>query len=247
MAVALRDPLEPLLRPDLTLSRFSPARLEEISAQIGYRFTDDALLVQALTHGSTQKHKGDYQRLEFLGDRVLGLVVAEHLFKAYPGRGEGELTAMHSGLVRGESCAAAGDTIALSDLVIIGTGERAKGMNMNRTVLGDVMEALVAAIYLDGGLEEARAFVLRTWDGLLKHPSVAMKDPKTFLQEWALARALPIPAYRIVSREGPEHEPVFVIAVEVKGKAPAEGTAKTKRGAEMDAAEQFLKREGIRP
>jgi ribonuclease-3 len=229
------------------LTRFSPSRFEDVSTQIGYRFSDQDLLVQALTHGSTQKHQGDYQRLEFLGDRVLGLVIAEHLFRAYPGHGEGELTAIHSGLVRGESCAAAGDTIGLSELVIIGTGERAKGMNLNRTVLGDVMEALVAAIYLDGGMDQARAFVLRTWEGLLKHPSMAVKDPKTFLQEWALARALPIPAYSIVSREGPEHEPVFVVSVEVKGKQPALGTAKSKRAAEMDAADVFLKREGIRP
>ena len=137
--------------------------------------------------------------------------------------------------------------IGLSDLVIIGAGERAKGMNLNRTVLGDAMEALVAAIYLDGGFEQARAFVLRCWDQQLKAPKPAVKDPKTFLQEWALARALPIPVYRIISREGPEHEPVFVVAVEVKDKAAAQGTAKSKRAAEMDAAEQFLKREGIRP
>lgn len=247
MALAVRYPLEPLLHPDLTLTRFPPEHLGRISEQIGYRFSDEALLVQALTHGSTQKHKGDYQRLEFLGDRVLGLVIAEHLFKAYPKHGEGELTALHSALVRGESCAAAGDTINLSELVILGTGERAKGMNLNRTVLGDVVEALVAAIYLDSGLEQARAFVLRAWDGLLKKPSFATKDAKTFLQEWALARALPIPSYNIVSREGPEHEPVFVVSVEVKGKAPALGTAKSKRGAEQDAAEVFLKREGIRP
>jgi len=231
----------------LTLARFTPARLDDIASRIGYRISDEALLAQALTHGSTEKHKGDYQRLEFLGDRVLGLVIAEHLFRAFPNHGEGELTAIHSGLVRGESCAAAGDAIGLSDLVIIGAGERAKGMNLNRTVLGDVMEALVAAVYLDGGLEEARRFVLRCWDGLLRQPRVAVKDPKTFLQEWALGRALPIPSYRIVSREGPEHEPVFVVSVEVQGKAPAEGTAKSKRGAEMDAADQFLKREGIRP
>lgn len=229
------------------MTRFSPSRFEQIAAQIGYRFSDEGLLVEALTHGSTQKHKGDYQRLEFLGDRVLGLIIAEHLFRDYPGHGEGELTAIHSGLVRGESCATAGDTIGLSDLVIIGTGERAKNMHLNRTVLGDVMEALVAAIYLDGGQEQARAFVLKAWDGLLKHPSMAVKDPKTFLQEWALARALPIPAYAVVSREGPEHEPVFVVSVGVKGKEPALGTAKAKRAAEMDAAENFLKREGIRP
>jgi ribonuclease-3 len=120
-------------------------------------------------------------------------------------------------------------------------------MHLNRTVLGDAMEALVAAIYLDGGLEAARAFVLRCWDPQLKAPHAALKDPKTFLQEWALARALPIPCYKVISREGPEHEPVFVISVEVKDRPAAEGTARSKRAAEMAAAEQFLKREGIRP
>lgn len=229
------------------MTRLSPARLGELSDQIGYRFSNGALLTEALTHGSTQKHKGDYQRLEFLGDRVLGLIIAEHLFRAHPTHGEGQLTAMHSALVRGESCAAAGDTIGLSEIVITGAGERAKGMNLNRTVLGDVMEALIAAVYLDGGMEQARTFVLRAWDGLLKRPTVAVKDAKTFLQEWALARALPIPTYTIVSREGPEHEPVFVVSVEVEGKAVAQGTAKSKRGAEQDAADIFLKREGIRP
>ena len=229
------------------MTSINPARLDEITERLGYRFRNQALLTEALTHGSTQKHKGDYQRLEFLGDRVLGLVIAEHLFRAHPGDEEGLLTHELSSLVRSEACAEAGDTIGLSDLVIIGSGERAKGMNLNRTVLGDAMEALVAAIYLDSGLEEARAFVLRCWDAQLKAPKLAAKDPKTFLQEWALARALPIPAYRIISREGPEHEPVFVVSVEVKDRPPAEGTAKAKRAAEMDAAEQFLKREGIRP
>ena len=229
------------------MTSLSPARLDEITERLGYRFRNHALLNEALTHGSTQKHKGDYQRLEFLGDRVLGLLIAEHLFRAHPGDEEGQLTHVLSSLVRSEACAEAGDTIGLSDLVIIGSGERAKGMNLNRTVLGDAMEALVAAIYLDSGLDEARAFVMRCWDSQLKAPKLAAKDPKTFLQEWALARALPIPAYRIISREGPEHEPVFVVSVEVKDRPPAEGTAKAKRAAEMDAAEQFLKREGIRP
>jgi dsRNA-specific ribonuclease len=126
------------------LTSFNPARLDEITERLGYRFRNHALLVEALTHGSTQKHKGDYQRLEFLGDRVLGLVIAEHLFRAHPGDEEGQLTHVLSSLVRSEACADAGDTIGLSDLVIIGTGERAKGMNLNRTVLGDAMEALVA-------------------------------------------------------------------------------------------------------
>lgn len=239
--------MEPILQPDLILNRLSPSRFEDFTSRTGYRFNDQDLLIEALTHGSTQKHKGDYQRLEFLGDRVLGLIIAEHLFRTYPNHGEGELTAIHSALVRGQSCAKAGDTIGLSDFVIIGTGERAKGMNLNRTLLGDVMEALVAAIYLDGGFAAARTFVLKAWETLLDHPSVATKDAKTFLQEWALARALPIPTYTMLSREGPEHEPVFVVSVDVKGKEPAAGTAKSKRGAEMDAAANFLKREGIRP
>jgi len=229
------------------LSSFSTERLDEVSQRLGYRFANEALLTEALTHGSTQKHTGDYQRLEFLGDRVLGLIIAEHLFRTHPKDGEGHLTHVLSSLVRSEACAEAGDAIGLSDLVIIGAGERAKGMNLNRTVLGDAMEALVAAIYLDGGLEQARGFVLRCWDRQLKAPKAAVKDPKTFLQEWALARALPIPSYKVVSRDGPEHEPVFVVSVEVKDRALAEGTAGSKRGAEMDAAEQFLKREGIRP
>lgn len=239
--------MEPVLHPDLTLTPLSPKRLDEIIHQIGYRFADGALLIEALTHGSTQKHKGDYQRLEFLGDRVLGLIVAEQLFRTNAMLTEGELTAKHSALVRSEACAAAGDTIRLADLIIVGTGERAKGMNLNRTLIGDVMEALVAAIYLDGGLEAARDFVLKSWDAQFKTPAVAEKDAKTFLQEWALGRALPIPAYTMVSREGPEHEPVFVVSVDVKGRAPALGTAKSKQGAEKNAADVFLKREGIRP
>ncbi len=229
------------------MTPFPPERFEEISLQIGHRFADQSLLTRALTHGSTQKHKGDYQRLEFLGDRVLGLVIAEHLFRSFPALTEGELTPIHSGLVRAEACAAAGDTIGLSEIVIVGAGEKAKGVNLNRTVLGDVMEALVAAVYLDGGMETARAFVLRTWAELLKNPQAIVKDAKTYLQEWALARAYPIPNYRILSREGPEHEPVFVVAVEVKDHMPAEGSAKSKRGAEQEAAALFLKREGIRP
>ncbi len=229
------------------MTRISPTQFEEISALLDYRFCDKSLLARALTHGSSAKHNGDYQRLEFLGDRVLGLAIAEYLFRTNPQQSEGDLSAALSILVRGKACAIAGDTIRLGELVVLGSSEKAKGMNLNRTVLGDVMEALVAAIYLDGGLEEARRFVERTWEPQLQHPERMAKDAKTFLQEWALARALPIPAYKIVSREGPEHEPVFVVAVDIKGRLSAEGSAKSKRAAEQDAADQFLKREGIRP
>ena len=228
------------------MTRFTAARHDDIAQLIGYRFVNRALLAEALTHRSSPRQKRNYQRLEFLGDRVLGLVIAERLYADHPGLSEGELTARLSALVRGEACATAGDTVGLSDLVVIGDDERAKGMNLNRSVLGDVMEALIAAIYLDGGLEQARAFVLRCWKDLLSQPMVGVKDPKTFLQEWALARALAIPSYVVVKREGPEHEPVFAVAVNVQGMAPAQGSAKSKRAAEMAAAEAFLSREGIR-
>lgn len=228
------------------MTRFTAAQHDAIAERIGYRFANHSLLAEALTHRSSPKPKRNYQRLEFLGDRVLGLIISEQLYSAHPGHGEGELTALLSALVRGEACATAGDSIGLPDLVVIGADERAKGMHMNRSVLGDVMEALIAAIYLDGGLEQARAFVLRCWKDLLNQPSVAVKDSKTFLQEWALARALPVPAYQVVSREGLEHEPVFTVAVAIQGMTPAQGAAKSKRAAEMAAAEAFLNREGIR-
>ena len=226
--------------------KLTPERFEEISERLGYRFKDRLLLVTALSHASMQRKHGDYERLEFLGDRVLGLVIAEQLFRDNPNQREGQLSAKHSALVRAETCADAGEAIGLSDLIMVGSSERAKGMTANRTMQADVMEALIAAIYIDGGLEPARDLILRLWGPFFSKPRLAQKDAKTFLQEWALGRSLPIPQYGIVSREGPEHEPVFVVEVDVKGRAPAEGTAKSKRSAEQDAAAIFLEREGIR-
>lgn len=226
--------------------RLTPERFETISERIGYRFQDRLLLVTALSHSSMKRKHGDYERLEFLGDRVLGLVIAEYLFRRNTTHREGDLAASHSALVRAEACADAGIAIDLAGMIMVGSGERAKGMHANRTVQGDVMEALIAAIYLDGGLEPARAFVLRLWEPLIAEPGRAKKDAKTFLQEWVLARSLPIPAYRMVRREGSEHEPLFLVEVEVAGKAPASGTGKSKRAAEQEAAEALLKRERIR-
>jgi len=247
VALAVRHPLGPLLQPDLTrLVRYTAAYYDKLAGRLGYRFADRALLRRALTHSSSQAKRGDYERLEFLGDRVLGLVIADYLFAAHPEASEGDLSARHSGLVRGETCAEAGLALGLDQIIETGAGERSKGLNLNATVVGDVMEALIAAIYLDGGLEAARGFVLRNWQGFLAAPRTAEKDAKTFLQEWALARALPIPAYRLVSREGPEHEPVFVIRVDVAGKEPASGSGRSKRAAEQDAASGFLRRERIR-
>jgi ribonuclease III len=226
--------------------RFTAARYDTIAARIGYRFKDKALLRHALTHASTRRKHNDYQRLEFLGDRVLGLVVAEALYRMNSSDTEGHMAGRHSYLVRGETCAAIGRILALTDFIVMGESERHKGLALNSSVLGDVVEALIGGIYIDGGLAAAAEFILKNWHALLNSPTVAEKDAKTFLQEWVLARALPIPAYRTVSREGPEHAPVFVVAVDIKGHMPVEGSGKNKRVAEQEAATKFLAREKIR-
>lgn len=226
--------------------RFTAARYEEIARRIGYSFTDKALLRHALTHASSKRKHDDYERLEFLGDRVLGLVVAEYLFKMHPGHREGYMSGRHSQLVRGETCAEAGRGLGLEEFVVVGQNERIKGLNLNATVLGDVVEALIAGIYLDGGLAAARQFILHNWRPFMDFAGKVEKDPKTFLQEWALARALPIPSYGVISREGPEHAPSFVVAVQIAGREPTHGKGKNKRIAEQDAATKFLARENIR-
>jgi ribonuclease III len=245
--VALRHPLEPPVPDPLRfVARFSQAHYEAIADRLGYAFRDKGLLRNALTHASGKGKTQNYERLEFLGDRVLALVAAEKLFHDNPDAREGDLSARHSALVRRETCAEAGRAIGIAEFIVVGDSERAKGMNLNVTVIGDVVEALIAAIYLDGGLDAARAFVLRHWTGFFAAAGVSEKDAKTFLQEWALARALPLPVYRIVSREGLQHEPVFVVALEVKDKDTAEGVGKSRRAAEQAAAAAFLRRERIR-
>ena len=226
--------------------RFTAARYNEIAERIGYSFRDKALLRHALTHASTKRKQDDYERLEFLGDRVLGLVMAEHLFRLNPSHHEGLMSGRHSHLVRGETCAEVARGLLLRDFIVMGESERSKGLALNATVLGDVVEALIAGIYLDGGLDAAKDFVLRNWQPFIASPATNEKDAKTFLQEWALARALPIPAYRVVSRDGPEHAPSFVVEVEVGAFAPMPGSGKNKRIAEQDAAGKFLAREKIR-
>lgn len=226
--------------------RFTAVKYDAIAERLGYRFVDKALLRHALTHASTRRKHDDYERLEFLGDRVLGLIVAELLYRLNPKHREGLMSGRHSQLVRGETCAAIARKLALKDFIVMGESERSKGLALNTSVLGDVVEALIGGMYLDGGLEAARGFIDRNWQPLLNTPEVTEKDPKTFLQEWSLGRALQIPAYRIVSRDGPEHAPVFQVAVEVKGYMPVEGLGKSKRHAEQDAAAKFLAREKIR-
>ena len=226
--------------------RFSQAVQDEIAQRLGYQFKDKTLLRHGLTHSSTNHSRDDYQRLEFLGDRVLALVIAEELYRLNPAHREGHMANLHSNLVRGEICGEVGKELGLSDFIIVGPSEHKKGVNLITSVVGDVVEALIGGIYLDGGLEEAKAFILRNWARHIAENRAVSKDPKTFLQEWALARGLPIPAYKIVKREGLEHSPLFTVSLTIQGKDAVQGSGPSKRLAEMAAAENFLKREDIR-
>ena len=226
------------------MHRLTEAEFELITARLAHRFRDRSLLMHALTHASSASQRPDYQRLEFLGDRVLALVIAEELYRRNPTKPEGALSSRFSALVSGELCAAVAREAGIGEHVRLGRRETADGIHLSVGVLGDVMEALIAAIYLDGGLEAARALILRLWEPHME--ARARKDSKTYLQEWALGQAFAIPGYRVLSQEGPHHAPVFAVEVKVDGRPAAIGEGPTKRSAEQAAASAFLKREGIR-
>jgi ribonuclease-3 len=227
------------------MGKRSPAALDELYGRIGYVFSDESLLDRALTHAShgTSDRQKHYERLEFLGDRVLGLVAAEELYRRFPRAGEGDLSRRLNLLVRQESCTEVAQHLRLGEH--IRWGKRTGGLAQNPRVLADACEAVMAAIYLDGGIEAARSFFLEHWEDFLERAAKAGKDPKTALQEWALARGMPVPAYFEEARHGPDHLPLFVMTVEVEGCEPATGKGPTKRSAEQNAAEAFLLRQGV--
>ncbi len=212
----------------------------------GYHFNDADLCEHALTHGSRQSKRADYQRLEFLGDRVLSLVIAEDLFNRFQTEAEGQLAARLSLLVRGETCAAVGLALGLEKFIIVGAVEKRKGVQRMASVVGDVVESLIGAIYLDGGLEAARGFILRCWNEMLTRAPADLKDAKTFVQEWALARQLPLPFYEMTGRSGLEHAPQFTISLKVGPYELATGIGPSKQSAEMAAAAAFIMRESLR-
>jgi ribonuclease III len=221
-----------------------------VEEQIGHVFADSALLATALTHVSALKNPSDrwgsYQRLEFLGDHVLGLVVSDMLFRAYPNADEGELSKRLSDLVRRETCADVAKTMGLLDAIKLGAvGAGDASERLRKSVLGDICEAVIGAVYLDGGYPAAQKMIERAWAERLRKPMRALRDPKTVLQEWAQGKGLPTPSYREVERTGPHHDPQFRIAVELPGMEAAEGQGSTKRAAEKAAALSLLKREGV--
>ncbi len=217
-----------------------------LEERTGHRFLNLKRLERALTHSSVQASaRANYERLEFLGDRVLGLTVAEMLFEAFPEASEGELSVRLNALVNAETCAAIADEIGLADL--IHTGSDIKSLNDKRllNVRADVVEALIATIYLDGGLEAARSFIQRYWKKRSLETGAARRDAKTELQEWAHQQGNVHPVYAILSRSGPDHDPLFLVEVTVKGFAPEKGEGRSKRIAEQSAAEAMLYREGV--
>ncbi|HEX2582422.1 MAG TPA: ribonuclease III [Dongiaceae bacterium] len=214
-----------------------PQRLGE---DIGYVFRNQDLLRLALTHASVGRSQGDYQRLEFLGDRVLGLVIADLLYEHYPQENEGAMARRLAALVRMESCAEIARTIRLGDYLILSHGEAEAGGRKNNVILGDACEALIGAIYRDGGFAEARRFIERYWRPLLESDARPPQDAKTGLQEWAQGRGLPLPNYRLLGTAGPAHDLTFTIEVSLPGYGPATAQGKSKRIAEQEAAKKLL-------
>jgi len=218
----------------------------QLEKAIGHEFVDKQWLDRALTHASTGTAKNaNYERLEFLGDRVLGLCVAELLFRTFKAAEEGELSVRLNQLVSADSCAAVADELELHRFIRTGADVKKLTGKRMMNVRADVVESLIAAIYLDAGLEVARTFILKHWEGRATRADGARRDAKTELQEWAHAKFGLTPAYRVDDRSGPDHDPRFTVTVDVQGVPPETGIDRSKRAAEQVAATKMLEREGV--
>ncbi len=224
--------------------------IKALEQRLGRVFADRALLEQALTHPSARDGAPSLahnQVLEFLGDRVLGLVAAEALMKLGPHWREGELTRRHAALVSGSRCADVARALGVGPALRLAGGDSKLGARENDRILGDAMEALVAAVYLDGGLDAARSLFDLAWkDALSDSGDAPTLDPKTALNEWAGARGLAAPRYETISRAGSQHAPTFTVRVDVTSHSPELGTGLSLRAAQKAAADAFLRREGVK-
>jgi ribonuclease-3 len=218
--------------------------LAGVERRIGYIFQNREYLRVALTHASAPARK-NYQRYEFLGDRVLGLAVAEMLMQAFPVATEGDLSTRLAELVRKETCVEVATALDLGSALTVGGGRAQKAAIVTANVLADICEAVIAAIFLDGGYGAARDFVARNWQERMMRVRASRRDAKTSLQEWAHKNALPTPVYSLTERRGPHHDSVFVIDVSMNGHEPARGEGRTRREAEQAAASALLLREGV--
>ncbi|HEY9163877.1 MAG TPA: ribonuclease III [Magnetovibrio sp.] len=216
-----------------------PAQLQDI---IGHRFADLDLLARALVHASSTEERGNSnERLEFLGDRVLGLVIAQALFLRYPNEVEGELARRYAGLTSREALVRVAGTLALDRFILAQHGDKETAKRSQPSVAADTLEAVLGALYLDGGLEPAEAFINKHWDALMEEDLSPPKDAKTALQEWAQGRGLGLPQYEVMSREGPDHAPIFTLSVAIKGHGARTGQGGSRRTAEQAAADALLK------
>jgi ribonuclease-3 len=230
------------------LAKPSKTALQHLSARLGHSFADPELLKVALTHASariTAKPGQDNERLEFLGDRVLGLVIAELLVERFPKAREGELARWFNQLVRAETCAEVAQDWELGDFILMSGGEAGSGGRRKKTILANTCEAVLGAVFADAGYAAARSLVRRFWETQLGALEGAAPDAKSLLQEWAQSRRLPLPRYLEVAREGPDHAPRFTAEVQIEGVAPERGQGANKREAEQAAALAMLVREGV--
>jgi ribonuclease-3 len=219
------------------------AELQDFSARLGHKFSDPSLLIQAMTHASlSSPSRDDNQRLEFLGDRVLGLIIAEAALAHDPAAKEGQLAPRFNALVRKETCAEVAQELDLGAALKMGRSEMLSGGRRKQAILGDAMEAVIAAVYLDAGFEAARKLVLRLWSKRIAEAEEDARDAKTMLQEWAQARGMQPPVYTVRGRSGPDHAPVFEIEARLENGASAMGRATSKRAAQQGAAQGLLEK-----
>ncbi len=225
-----------------------PADLSALERALGHGFRDPRLLVQATTHSAAGHGRADAvdnERLEFLGDRVLGLVMAQLLMETFPKAKEGELGPRHAMLVRREALAEVARSIGLGSYLILAPADAAAGARNHPKFLADATEAVIAALYLDGGLDVAERFIRQSWAGQVGAVSEMPVEPKTALQEWAQGHGRPLPSYSVVRTAGAAHDPVFEVKVEVQGLEPARAEGSSKRAAEKAAALAMLRRLGV--
>lgn len=216
-----------------------PKKMEQLQDKIGYQFKNISLLKMALTHSSTGE-KNNYERLEFLGDRVLGLVIAAFIFTKFPKEDEGDLAKRLASLVQGQTLADLSSRISLGDFIILSDAEAAAGGAQNEHILADVFEAVIGAMYLDGGFEPCRILIETQWQDTLYTMKKPPQHPKTAIQEWAQGQGLPLPDYDIIEQSGPDHAPVFKIQLNVKDHESVTASGKSRAEAEKEAAELFM-------
>lgn len=221
------------------------ALAKALAARTGHAFKDLRLAETALTHSSAVKALANNERLEFLGDRVLGLVVADMLFRQFPDAREGDIAPRFNALVDARTCSEIGIEMQLVELVRADAALKARTRGLGGNYLADAVEALIAALYIDGGIDAARHFIQRYWEPRLSMVLNKPVNPKSELQEWIAKDSDARPEYAIEKREGPDHQPVFTVSVAVRGFAPSLGTGSSRRAAEEAAATAFLKREGV--